>query len=76
LRFADDSRHKVHLRLADNAGEEFVDRFVVLRNRRTNFFDFEVVLELDFIGVSHRLQLIVRDIQFSCVVLLVLSVNM
>jgi ABC-type sugar transport system ATPase subunit len=58
----DRHREHVHLRRADEAGDELVDRIVVERLRRRHLLDMAVLHHHDPVGHRHRLDLIMGHI--------------
>ena len=59
---ADAAVEEVHLRAADEAGDEAVDRVVVEVERRADLLDAAAVQHHDLVGHGHRLDLVVGDV--------------
>ena len=55
-------RHEIHLRRADEAGDELVGRLVVEIERRAHLLDPARAQHDDLVGHRHRLDLVVRDV--------------
>src|SRR5665811_700332 len=63
---ADAALDHVHSRRADEAGDEQIVRLVVEFERRAALLDPAVMHHDDFVGHRHRFDLVVGDIDRSC----------